>query len=453
MRILCVGDIQLVPALRAIGHDIRVLGGPDLEKGGRQDSRLFFANPATARDLVKDAVAAYNPECLLVGDDSSPLLHLGLEHFELPRLWWSIDTHLHGRWHRHFAAQFHRVMGAQRPYLKKLRDISGRPAKWMPLFFPAAMPFTPWEERTIDVAFVGTLDKTKNPRRVAFLEALQKRLPVQVMQGNYRKVYRQSRIVINQAVAGDLNNRIFEAMGCGAALVTEALPQGFRDIAVPGSEFLIYPPGDVEAAAQAIESLLSDTQRCEAMARAGWEKVQSKHLASHRAALVDKLMRQVGEEAIPAHASRASAQDGTTTDWSPRQSFKATPAARDSLAYAHLLVSRLGYPEPLRRFFESEAKRRAEALVKREDADYPWSRLVLADLHVQAGQWKKAAAHLKSIEALDDPDFLEVFAPMRAVVAAQASDPVEALYWIRRGLRYAPENPILLEMEGKLRLG
>lgn len=433
MRMLCVGDIQLVPALRAIGHDIHVLGGPDLERGGRQDSRIFFANPATARDLVKDAITAHKPEVLLVGDDSSPLLHLGLEHVELPRLWWSIDTHLHARWHRHFAAQFHRVLGAQRPYLKKLRDMAGRPAKWMPLFFPEPLPFTPWDERSLGVTFVGTLDKTKNPRRVAFFEALRERLPVQVLQGNYRKVYRQSRIVINQAVAGDLNNRIFEAMGCGAALVTEALPQGFRDIAEPGTDFLIYPSGDVDAAAQAIESLLQDPVRCEAMARSGWAKVHARHLAEHRATLVDRLLR-----------------DGNLLG---DAGLKVTPAARDGLAYAHLLASRLSYPDALRQFFAAEAKRRAEALMKREDADYPWSRLLLADLHVQAGQWKKASAHLKAIEAPEDSDFLEVFAPMRAVVAAQASDPVEALYWIRRGLRFAPESAILLEMEGKLRLG
>lgn len=430
MRILCIGDVQLAPALRAIGHEIRILGGPDKQMGLKEDSRIFFNPPSEARQLVKASVDSFRPEAIFVGDDSSPLLHLGLEHYELPRLWWSIDTHLHARWHQHFAAQFHRVMGAQRPFLKKIRDGENRPAKWMPLFFPEPIPFTPWDQRTEGVTFVGTLDKTKNPRRVAFFEALQKRIPVRVVQGNYRKVYCQSQIVVNQAVAGDLNNRIFEAMGCGAALVTEALPQGFRDIGEPGQDFLTYTRDDVEAAAQIIESLWADPKRCEAMARRGYDQVQSKHLASHRANLVDSLLRET--------------QERTTS---------ASRQARDRLVYAHLLISRLSYPEPLQQFFVSEAKRRAEVLLKRDDDAYPWAHLLLAELHVGAGRWKKAGELLKAVDPPDDADYLEVFAPMRAVISAQATDPVEALYWIRRGLRLVPESPILLDMAEKLKLG
>ncbi len=429
MRILCVGDVQLVPALRERGHEIRVLGGPDKPTHPGQDSRLFFSPPQKARDLVKDAVQTFAPDALLVGDDSSPLLHLGLEHYALPRLWWSIDTHLHVRWHRHFAAQFHRVMGAQRPFLKALRDLSGRPAKWLPLFFPEALSFRPWEERQEGAVFVGTLDKTRNPRRVAFFEALQKRLPVRVLQGNYRKIYAGARIVVNQAVAGDLNNRIFEAMGCGTALVTETLPQGFRDIGEPGKHFFTYTSGDVEGAAQAIEALLVDPARCEALARAGHAQIQEHHLASHRAALVDRLLKEACE-----------APSATTS-----------PTARDHLAYAHWLVSRLSYPEPLQAFFRSEALRRAETYLKREDNAYPWSRLIVAEGLVQEGRWKKAGEHLKAIEPPDDSDFMETFSPMRAVIAAKALDPVEALYWIRRGLRLVPESPILLDMADKIK--
>jgi len=430
MRILCIGDIQLASALRELGHELHVLGCPDRISQTKRDSRIFFERPAQARQLVAEAVAAHKPEVLIVGDDSSPLLHLGLEHYELPRLWWSIDTHLHVNWHRHFSTQFHRVMGAQRPFLKELRDSSGRPAKWLPLFFPAAIPFTPWPERRGGVTFVGTLDKTKNPRRVAFFEALSRRLPVQVLQGDYRKIYRNSQIVINQAVAGDLNYRLFEAMGCGAALVTENLPQGFRDIATPGEEFLTYAPGDVEDAAKAIESLLAEPARCEQLARAGYEKINQNHLAMHRALFFDGMLKETASSCA-----------------------KATPEAKDRLAYAHWVVARLNYPEPLRVFFASEALRRATAYRNRGDHPYPWSHLILAESAVQAGQWKKAGKLLKAMDPPDDTAFMEVFAPIRAVVAAQAMDQVEALYWVRRGLRVAPANTVLLEMDEKLKLG
>jgi hypothetical protein len=58
MKILCIGDVQLAPALRALGHEIRVLGGPDKQSGLREDSRIFFRQPTEARNGVKAAVGS-----------------------------------------------------------------------------------------------------------------------------------------------------------------------------------------------------------------------------------------------------------------------------------------------------------------------------------------------------------------------------------------------------------
>lgn len=434
MRILCLGDIQLASPLRAMGHEVKVLGGPDLEVKQHEDSRIFFGKPQEAKTLLREAIAKHKPEALLMGDDSSPMIHLGHEEVELPRLWWSIDTHLHGAWHVHLARSFHRVFGAQKPHLHRLRDAKGREAAWLPLFFPEALAFTPWSERNTPVTFVGTLDAGKNPKRVAFFEALGKRLPLQISKGHYRKFYTHSKVVINQAVAGDLNNRVVEAMGCGAALVTEALPQGFSGIAKPGSDFLTYAPGDVEAAAKAIQSLLDDDPACEAMARAGHEQVHTRHLGKHRAADIDAVLRT----------------GSANGDWEPGP---ATPEALDRLAYVHGVLSRLGYPEDLRRFFGSESKRRAEALLKRDDHAYPWSRLALAEMAVQSGDWKSAGPRLRDFEPVEEPEYMEAFSPIRAVMAAQTGDGVEALYWVRRGLRITPDNGVLLQMQEKLKLG
>jgi hypothetical protein len=434
MRILCLGDTQLATPLRALGHDIRVLGAYDSERDQKEDSEIFFRDPGTAPDLVLAAVAAHRAEAILMGDDSSPLIHLGHENLAMPRLWWSIDTHLHSAWHVHLSPSFHRVFGAQKPFLKRLHNAQGKPATWLPLFFPEAMPFTSWSQRTEAVTFVGTLDATKNPRRLAFLEALKENLgpdiQVKIAKGNYRKHYVQSRMVINQAVAGDVNNRVFEAMGCGTVLVTPAVKQGYAGIGEAGRDFITYPPNNAKAAAEAIRTWLKDDAACEKMARAGQQQVHEHHLASHRAAILDQALRN---PALPSEVAHAEAQD--------------------RLTYAHLLVSRLGYPTALREFFVAATQRRGERLLKKDDGAYPWSRLSLAELAVQAGRWKLAKSWLSDFEPTEEVEYMEVFSPMRAVIAIQAGDVVEALYWVRRGLRVAPQNPILLKMEEKLKLG
>ncbi|HEX2168221.1 MAG TPA: glycosyltransferase family 4 protein, partial [Longimicrobiales bacterium] len=63
-----------------------------------------------------------------------------------------------------------------------------------------------------------------------------------------------------------------EAMACGCALVSSDIG-GVADYAFPGETAVLYPPGDVDAGAQSLASLLQDDDRRIAMAKRGRERI------------------------------------------------------------------------------------------------------------------------------------------------------------------------------------
>ena len=81
-----------------------------------------------------------------------------------------------------------------------------------------------------------------------------------------------------------MNIRIFEALGMGGCLLTPAIGHGLTDLFTDGEHLTIYRPNDVDDALNKINALLGDPARCERLARAGLELVDTKHRAHHRAA-------------------------------------------------------------------------------------------------------------------------------------------------------------------------
>jgi glycosyltransferase involved in cell wall biosynthesis len=56
---------------------------------------------------------------------------------------------------------------------------------------------------------------------------------------------------------------------------------------------LLVPPGDAAALAGAMESLLRDRSRAEAMATAGWERVQTRFSVQRQVLMMQTLYREV----------------------------------------------------------------------------------------------------------------------------------------------------------------
>jgi hypothetical protein len=239
----------------------------------------------TLGDILGALPQGWEPDLILLGDDSHPLRVLGLEEAPCPTAMLSVDTHHHAAWHAPLSTAFDATFVSQRDHLPAFRAAGVTTARWLPLWAPDDLP-KPAARKVHELAFVGSLDPRFHPERVAFLEAVRARAPLHVAEGDYRPVFSRSRIVLNQTVKGDLNGRVFEAMACGALLLTERTTNGLLDLFTEGTDLVTYPRADVEAVVATAGRLLTTERERRRIAAAGCALVRMHHRASHRAATI-----------------------------------------------------------------------------------------------------------------------------------------------------------------------
>lgn len=171
--------------------------------------------------------------------------------------------------------------------------------------FPFAVPpelmdgGKPWNERSYDVAFVGAMGPPTGStyaKRRRMLEALESALPkgrTRFVEGvppaELAAIYGDARVVVNE---GGLRHypitmRVFEAVGSGAALVTEPTP-GLSMLLDPDSE---YVEMDIEDVVRVVGDLV-DSPRGPEIAAAALEHARERHTYDHR---VDELFEIVSD--------------------------------------------------------------------------------------------------------------------------------------------------------------
>ena len=287
MRIFHLGNSQVVPALRALGHEVRAVSelAPDRVAPGRPVDVV-----ALQRELAPEADVF-----LMVDTLGRQTLAHGVEDLAMPRLYWAIDVHLNFFWQRHYARLFDLVLVAQKDWVPLFAD-DGVPARWLPwgidpeLFHDARLP------RPTDVAFVGVVDEHR-PKRASALAELRRRFDVRTFgadaasrlgERDMARVFGSAKIVFNESVLGDVNFRTFEAMACGALVLTERTGNGLTDLFEPGTHLAVYEPDDLVD--QVAHYLAADDER-ERIARTGARAVAERHTMAARMATLDGWLR------------------------------------------------------------------------------------------------------------------------------------------------------------------
>ncbi|MEW5773660.1 MAG: glycosyltransferase [Thermodesulfobacteriota bacterium] len=264
--------------------------------------RVVFADrfphlPLGWDDVV--ALAGGVPDLLVLGDRSTPPLLAGLERYPCPTLFYSVDSHIHA-WHPLYARAFDLVLVSLAGHLPAFRK-AGIPQErllWSPPYardedgpLPNAVP-------EFGLLFVGSVNPLNAPGRAGFLAEVGRLVPgLAVRQGAYRELYARARVVLNEAERGDLNFRVFEALGCGACLLTPRVGHGLADLFADGRELFTYPPGDARVAAAKARVLLRNPDLCARAGAAGLAAADAGHRAGHRAAT---LARWLDSHDLPA---------------------------------------------------------------------------------------------------------------------------------------------------------
>lgn len=296
MNVLTIEGQRLVRDLRALGCTVLNLSGSDSQAEVHLDRPLFHKGLTALLDA-----RGFRPDAVIWMDQGNLPVVFGLEALDCVVLGYTIDDYCNP-WHVPFSACFDAVFVAQRDYVGLFEaENLPRPARWTPLFCDHERDIDTGKDRDIPVSFVGTLKPRNIPDRYPFFQSFKKRHPLYLRQGDYRPIFRRSRIVLNQSAIGELNFRVFEALGCGAACLTEETDNGLTDIFTIGETMVPpYPKGNVAAAAYAAREMLSRPEELAAIARAGRDLVRSDHTSRSRAATLLEWARLLAREGAPA---------------------------------------------------------------------------------------------------------------------------------------------------------
>lgn len=251
-------------------------------------------------DIV--AMADGPPDVVVVADKSRSPFVLGMEQFPCLTVFYSVDAHIHS-WHPLYAQGFDACIVSLRDHMASMGGVFLPEERiwWSPAFAKADdVPATATPEW--DVLFVGTVDARTTPERFRFLHTLKEHIPgLHVTRGNYRALYPKARLVLNFCERGDLNFRVFEALGCGSCLLTPDIGNGQSELFTNGTHLVTYPQRTEEAVeflSAHIPDLLADDTRRNAIARAGLEAVNRGHRAAHRATAFSEHIRSLDVAAL-----------------------------------------------------------------------------------------------------------------------------------------------------------
>jgi tryptophan 2,3-dioxygenase len=137
-------------------------------------------------------------------------------------------------------------------------------------------------------------------------------MPLFCKQGAYGPVFARSRLVLNQSAAGELNFRLFQAMACGAAVLTEDTENGLADLFTPGHDVLTYRRGDAGHAAAVAQKALENPDALAELAAAGKRNVLANHTIVQRARHIVALAEELAASGAPARRlARAAAVEAS----------------------------------------------------------------------------------------------------------------------------------------------
>jgi len=185
------------------------------------------------------------------------------------------------------------VFIAQKDHVWMYNDAGCAETVWIPLALDPAIHRKLNLPRTKEVTFVGA--PWANTERGTVLRVLGESVGLKTYKAflhDMVRIYNESKIVFNKSLKGDLNMRVFEALGCGSFLLTDKCGNGLEDLFELKRHCVSYETA--EDAVELIKYFLAADDERERIALEGYKHVRLHHTYSHRTA--DMLRAALGFE-------------------------------------------------------------------------------------------------------------------------------------------------------------
>jgi len=274
-------QIHYFRILRRVGHEIFRLVVPTSAENPEEGvwAESGFAPNTPLRAFTR--LAGFEPDLFLYIEPCG-LIPPELENAPFPTACILCDTHVNLHNRLRLARFFDHVFLYHRNYLHCFSEHPADHVHWLPYACDLEMFRPLGVERDLDVGFVGQLHS--GTERARLLQSLAQRYRISqqryYLQAEIPLVYARSKIVLNLPLADDLNFRTFEAMSCGAMLLTRRVTNGQELLFEEGRHYAAF--ADEQELLDKVAYYLAHPAEREAIAAAGLAEVQQRHRLDQR---------------------------------------------------------------------------------------------------------------------------------------------------------------------------
>ena len=264
--------------LRRLGHDVVHINAATCPTYG-EPGRVVCGYPpdVSILEIVKD-----HPDAdLFLYIEPRALVPRDLEASPIPTACLLSDTHRNPKARRTLAALFDHVFVYHRNHTAAYTGRDPATVHWVPYACDTQMFRDLGVPRDLDVAFVGRL---YTPERRRIMCALTGRHtvsePRNYLQHEIPQLYSRAKIVIDLPPGDYIPFRVFEAMSCGAMLLTRRMPSGIEELFREGEHYEAFDTDD--ELLDKVGRYLRDDDCRVTVAAQGYAAIQQDHTLERR---------------------------------------------------------------------------------------------------------------------------------------------------------------------------
>jgi len=294
--------VHYARVLRRLGHHVHEVNIPAVRgSNGRRSVTAGYPSDVSIDELIREAGGAD----VFLYVEPMGIVPRGLESSPIPTACVLSDTHRNPEARRMLASLFDYVVVYHRNHLEAYRDRQPGTAHWVPYACDTDRVRDLGVPRDIEVAFVGRL-YTRERRRI--MRALTARYtttePRTYRQDEIPSIYSRARIVIDLPPGDYIPFRVFEAMSCGAMLLTKRMPSGIEELFREGEHYEAF--STERELLDKVERYIKDDEARARIAACGYAEVQQRHTLAQRLTDIVELIENGSRACAPVRSmSRA----------------------------------------------------------------------------------------------------------------------------------------------------